>query len=136
MHTEHLNNVRIGQVFLGWFIAFAVTSLLVFVLIATNLLDPATNVGSNWIALAVAVGFAAGGFYVGLIVALAPILHGMLIGMATLVIWAVVNVVVTSFFPDFDLSLTGELTVAVILVQTVAAIIGARFGYRYAVATP
>jgi hypothetical protein len=122
MHTEHLNNVRLGYVMTGWLIAIGFTSLFIF---------------GRWIATAVAIGFALGGTFVGFMTALAPILHGIMIGLTSLVFWAIVNVISSFFFPDFAYtSLSGQWAVAVILVQIVAAILGARFGYRFAVTRP
>lgn len=135
MHTEHLNNVRIGQLFIGWFIAVSTASLLIFVLIATGLLDAEANTGGNWIAAAMAIGFAVGGAYVGLMIAVAPIIHGILLGIVSLVVWALLNAAVSALSPDFQwTALTGPLTLNVILVQIVSAVLGARFGYRRAVA--
>jgi hypothetical protein len=134
MHTEHLNNVRIGYVLGGWLLGVAATSFFLFVLIALNLTD-AEGRGSGWITMAVALGFLLGGAFVGFLTALAPILHGILIGFTTLLAWAVINAVVTLFFPDLHwTSLTATATINVILVQVICAILGARFGYRYAVA--
>src|SRR5262245_12573329 len=89
----------------------------------------------RWIAAAVALGFAIGGAFVGFMTSLAPILHGIMMGLTSILVWAIVNVVTSFIAPDFVwTALTGQWTVAVILVQIVAAILGARFGYRYAVA--
>ncbi len=134
MHTEHLNNVRPGYVGLGWFIAMAATSLILFVLIAAGMLNPEEAGGGRWIALAVAIGFVTGGAFVGYMTSLAPILHGILIGLMTLVIWAVLNALASTFVPGFTWTrLDGTLAVNLMLVQIISAIIGTRFGYRFAV---
>ncbi len=134
MHTEHLRNVRIGYVLTGWLIAIASTSLCLFALIGFGVLDPETP-GSGWITLAVAVGFALGGTFVGLLTGLAPILHGILIALTSLLAWAILNAVVSMFFPDFRWTqLSAPLTVNIIIVQIMCAILGTRFGYRFAVA--
>jgi hypothetical protein len=133
MHTEHLNNVRLGYVMTGWLIAIGFTSLFIFILIATGIQSGMSSDG-RWIATAVAVGFALGGTFVGFMTALAPILHGIMIGLTSLVFWAILNVLSSFLFPDFAYtSLSGQWAVAVMLVQIVAAILGARFGYRFAV---
>ena len=135
MHTEHLNNIRVGQLLLGWAIAAGATSLLILALIASGLLDVEANTGGNWIAAAVAMGFYIGGAYVGYMVGLAPMLHGVLLGLVSLVVWVIINAVVSMLFPDFTwTALSGPLTLNVILVQVIGAVLGARFGYRYAVA--
>jgi hypothetical protein len=134
MHTEHLNNLRIAQLLIGWFIAVATTSLLIFVLIATGLLDAENNSGGNWIAAAFAIGFYAGGVYVGYFTGLAPILHGIAIGLMSLLVWVVINAIVSMLWPDFGwTALSGPVTLNVILVQVIGAVLGARLGYRYAV---
>jgi hypothetical protein len=135
MHSEHLNNVRASYVGWGWLVAIASASLFVLVFIALGVLDIESSTGGRWIAIAVTLGFFAGGAFVGFMVALAPILHGILIGLTSLVVWALVNGIVSAFFPEFTWNtLNGPLTVNVILVQMVGAVLGARLGYRYAVA--
>jgi hypothetical protein len=136
MHTEHLNNVRLGFVLAGWAIAICATSLFVFILIATGIQSSLSSDG-RYIADAVALGFAAGGAFVGFMTSLAPILHGIMMGLVSLVVWALVNVITSFVAPDFTYTaLTSQWTVAVVLVQILAAILGARFGYRFAVARP
>ena len=133
MHTEHLNNVRLGYVMTGWLIAIGFTSLFIFILIATGIQSGMSSDG-RWIATAVAIGFALGGTFVGFMTALAPILHGIMIGLTSLVFWAIVNVLSSFLFPNFAYTaLSGQWAVAVMLVQIVAAVLGARFGYRFAV---
>jgi hypothetical protein len=87
MHTEHLNNVRLGYVLAGWAIAICATSLFVLVLIATGIQSSMSSDG-RYIAAAVALGFAMGGAFVGFMTSLAPILHGIMIGLTSLVVWA------------------------------------------------
>jgi hypothetical protein len=134
MHTEHLNNVRLGYVLAGWAIAICATSLFVLVLIATGIQSSMSSDG-RYIAAAVALGFAMGGAFVGFMTSLAPILHGIMIGLTSLVVWALVNVITSFVVPEFTFtSLTSQWTVAVVLVQILAAILGARLGYRFTVA--
>ena len=134
MHTEHLNNVRLGYVLAGWAIAICATSLFVFILIAANIQSSMSSDG-RYIAAAVALGFGVGGAFVGFMTSLAPILHGIMIGLISLIVWALFNVVTSMVAPQFTWTeLTSQWTLAVVLVQIIAAILGARFGYRYAVA--
>jgi hypothetical protein len=133
MHTEHLHNVRIGYVLAGWLIAIAATSLFLIAFIGIGVLNPEAP-GSAWITLAVAMGFGAGGTFVGFLTGLAPILHGILIALTSLVAWALVNAVVSMFFPDFPWTqLSAPLTINLIIIEIVCAVLGTRFGYRYAV---
>ena len=134
MHTEHLNNVRLGYVVAGWAIAICATSLFVFILIATNIQSSMSSDG-RYIAAAVALGFGVGGAFVGFMTSLAPILHGIMIGLTSLVVWALFNVITSFVAPDFVWTeLTAQWTIAVVLVQIMAAVLGARFGYRLTVA--
>lgn len=137
MHSEHLNNVRPGWVGIGWALSIGATSLVLIVLVALGVLDPESTAGGRWIAIAVFIGFFIGGAITGFMVALAPILHGVLIGLTSLVAWALINGVVNLFFPNFTwTALNGPLTVNVILVQVIGAVLGARFGYRFTIPRP
>lgn len=133
MHTEHLQNVSIGAVVGGWLVAIAVTSLMVFVFEASGFdlrgdtLDSfATLVGGS-------VGFAAGGFFTGFRARRAPVLHGVGIGLTSIVVWALVNVVAALAGQSYDPGLGTTLTVGILLVMIVASALGALIGYNLAV---
>lgn len=133
MHTEHLQNVRFTRVLAGWLVAVAVTSLVTLALIGLGFLADATGAGTLWSLLAVLVGFWAGGFFAGFRAIEAPILHGIGIGLSSLVAWAAVNVITSLVLPGFDWQrLTPTLAVALLLVQLAAAVIGALIGYNVA----
>ena len=134
MYTEHLQNVRPGYVAAGWLIAIAVASLGMFILVALGLADPESIGGGPWASLAMIAGFIAGGVFVGFRTGEAPILHGIGIGLTSILAWVIINSVVTLFFPDQQwTSLTGVMTATTILVQVIGAVLGARWGYRLAV---
>ena len=133
MHTEHLQNVSIGRVLLGWAVAAAITSFVLLLLAALHAL-PFGEEGAWWNVLAAAVGFFGGGFFAGFRAMQAPILHGVAIALTTLVVWVVVNVLV------FGLSgreswegLNATLTAVIMLVMIIAAVLGALLGYNLAV---
>ena len=137
MHTEHLQRVRPGVVMLSWFIAVAVASLIVTLVVATNLIDMGSGAGTRAAITAVAVGFFAGGLFAGLRTGEAPVLHGIAIGVVSLIVWVVVNVASSIAFPQFGWdALTPQLTVAVIVLQMAAAVLGARSGYRVRIGKP
>ena len=116
---------------LSWFIAVAVASLIVTLILATNLIDMASGAGTRAAITAVAVGFFAGGLFAGLRAGEAPILHGIAMAVLSLIVWVVVNVASSIAFPGFGWdALTPELTASVILLQMAAAVLGARSGYR------
>jgi hypothetical protein len=92
MHTEHLQNVRPAGVLFGWFVSVAVVSLLALLLAATGIVDPeATGSGGLWGVLAIAVGFGVGGWFIGSRLGAAPILHGVAMGIVSVLVWFAAN---------------------------------------------
>lgn len=130
MESEHLQNVRLNVVGIGWLIAIAVTSLIAF---AASALIPSesSSFGARLEIAAIAVGFFAGGMFAGLRVREAPILHGSAIGLVSLPVWFMINLISAVAFPDtaWD-ALSPHFTVSVILLQIVAAVLGSRVGFR------
>ena len=133
MYTEHLNNVRLGWAVGGWFVSVAVTSVLLIILAGLQLVDTDPVTGSLWSVLAVAIGFWIGGFFTGLRVLKAPILHGIAIGLTSLVFWFFLNLAADLFFGlSAWTGLTPTLTAAIMLEQMAVAVGGAWVGYRVA----
>lgn len=133
MHTEHLQNVRATRVAAGWLVAVAVTSLAALVAVGFQLVDAAAQFSTTWSLATVIVGFFAGGFFAGFRAIQAPILHGIAIGLASLVVWVVVNAIASVAFGALEWAgLTAGLAVALVLAQMVAAVIGALMGYNIA----
>lgn len=130
MHTEHLSNVRPGVVAFGWFVSAAVTSLIVFALIAVGFLSRDGVGGTGWGLLAVAVGFFAGGWYVGMRTGRAPILQAVAMGLFSLVLWLVVNLVFGNPLGADSWYTGGAYGAGFILLQIVAAAIGGRIASR------
>jgi hypothetical protein len=133
MHTEHLQNVRAGWVGVGWLIAIAVTSLVLLVMASLGILAAETTGGAPWTVLAVAIGFGAGGYSIGVRTGAAPILHGVALGLASLLAWFFLNVL-AGLLAGLGgwTGLAPVTTAALLLVQMMAAIIGAWLGHRYA----
>ena len=132
MHTEHLSNVSFTSILIGWVIAVAVTSLLVFLFTAAGWMAT-DDAGNAWAVIAVAIGFFAGGYLTGTRDIEAPILHGVGIGLMTLVAWFVLNALAT-FFVDAT-SYTGlgaTATAGLLLLQMLAAVLGAWLADRRA----
>lgn len=133
MHTEHLQNVRGVQVAAGWLIAIAISSLLGLVLVGFGVLEDAMRVNTFWSLLIVLFGFWAGGFAAGFRALQAPILHGVAIGLMSLVVWVVVNGVLSLLSPRVQWEgLTVPLAIGLVLTQMAAAIVGALMGYNTA----
>jgi len=132
MHTEALANLRPSWIAFGWFIAVAVSALVILGFVALGVMSPDTSEPENlWVAIALVAGFVTGGWFVGVRTGVAPILHGLGIGLFSFVVWMIVNL------------LPGEATgwttwrglptvqaYALIALQMVAAIVGARIGVR------
>lgn len=133
MHTEHLQNVRPGWVAGGWLVAIAVTSFVVFTFLLMGLMGQELPRDTMWAMVAVAVGFLIGGWFTGFGTVAAPILHGVAVGLASLVAWAGLNLVMVVAFRAFRWEgLTAGATIAVILTQITAAVVGCWFGARAA----
>jgi hypothetical protein len=131
MHTEHLQNVGIGRVILGWLVAAAVTSALVLGFIGIGFMGDSPASGVSGVLLAVLIGFWVGGFFTGIRAVEAPILHGVAIGLMSVVVWAVANgLAAVTVGGTAWRDLSASATVFVILEQIVAAVIGAWMGYR------
>lgn len=129
MHTEHLQNVRPGWVAGGWLVSIAVTSFMVFALLLVGLMGQELPRDTLWAMAAVAAGFLVGGWFTGAGTVAAPILHGVALGLTSLVVWAGLNLVMAIAFRGFRWEgLTAGTTVAVIVTQIAAAVVGCRLG--------
>jgi hypothetical protein len=131
MHTEHLQNVRPLTVVAAWLVAIAVTSLIMLALVGLNLIE-ADSPSTRAAMAAVALGFIAGGIFAGVRAAQAPILHGVAIGMFSLVAWFVLGLLTQSLLQGSVWDIGRDLTITAVIVQIIASIIGARLGYRLA----
>ncbi|MEO5511737.1 MAG: hypothetical protein ABIV28_07745 [Longimicrobiales bacterium] len=133
MHSEHLQNVTVGRVVGGWLVAIAVTSLVMLVLTALGMSDVEAG---WWSLIAVVAGFFVGGMFSGMRALQAPVLHGIAIGLTSLVAWVVVNVIAYGLASgSFVLgwaSMSATMTLALLLAQIVAAVVGALIGYNIA----
>lgn len=124
MHTEHLQNVHPVRILSGWLVALAVTSVALFGFIGLGLMGDAGAADTLWAVVSVAVGFLVGGWFTGMRTVEAPILHGIALGLTTLVAWALLNVVAVALGIGEWTGLSPTATVMVLLVQIVAAIAG------------
>lgn len=126
MHTEHLQNVSPFWVIIGWLVALAATSVVVLALGAAGLLEAGGSAGVPdwWSIAAVGIGFFVGGYLTGTRDIEAPILHGVGIGLTTLVAWFVLNVVAAAVSGHTWIGLSPTSTIGVLLLQMVAAVAG------------
>lgn len=133
MHTEHLQNVHPIRVLGGWFVAIAVTSVVVFGFIVLGLMGTEAEGDTVWAVVAVGVGFLVGGWFTGMRTLEAPILHGIALGLASLAVWAALNVaVVIGFGMDEWTGLGATGALLVVLFQMVAGVAGCWMGTQSA----
>src|SRR5688500_20012003 len=120
MRSEHLSNLHVGWTLTGWVVAVAVTSVVHLALTGAGLLTPAGPGEVLGSVAALAVGFFAGGAFVGLRWSDAPVLHGVAIALVSVVVAALGSLVAPEPM--------SAVTVSSILVQLAAAVAGALFG--------
>jgi hypothetical protein len=131
MHTEHLQNVRPSWVLFGWFISVAIVSLLALLLAATGLVDTEASGGGLWGVLAIAVGFGIGGWLLGARTGVAPILQGVAMGLVSLLLWFLANVLAGETLDASEWLRGSEAYYAGLLIaQIAAAVVGAKLGSR------
>jgi hypothetical protein len=132
MHTEKLENLRPSWIAFGWFIAAAVTALLILAFVALGIMaaDTTRNEGV-WIGAALLIGFLTGGYFVGFRTRAAPILHGVGIGLFSLVVWFLANLIPgeATGWTAWRVLPTAQ-ALALIGLQAVAASVGARMAVR------
>lgn len=122
--------IRPSWIAFGWFIAAAVTALLLLALESVRMLEPATTTARVWVAAALAVGFFVGGYVAGARAGTAPIVHGIAIGLFSVVVWLGANLLGELAGTTAWSELSAVDAVLLILLQAVAAVVGARIGAR------
>lgn len=131
MYSEHLTNVHPGWVIGGWLVAVAVTSAAFLVFVGLGLMDPGVVAETVWVTVAVAGGFFAGGFFVGLRWTDAPILHGVAITFTSVLVWFLGNLLLPAAWGGGNLDRQQPgFVLGMILVQLVAAVAGGWGGRR------
>jgi hypothetical protein len=94
MNSESISNVRPSWVAFGWFIGAAVTALIILAMVALGILAAESTQGEGvWVALAFLIGFLVAGYFVGARTLAAPGLHGLGIGLFSLLVWLVANLI-------------------------------------------
>jgi hypothetical protein len=136
MH-ESIRSVRWSWVGFGWFLAAAVTSLILLALEAFSLIRPDTAAETLWVALALLTGFFLAGLLVGTRVAAAPLLHGLGMGACSIAVWLAINLLVGEPAGETTWrSLDAAALAGLLLLQAVAAVVGTRIGVRWVRSRP
>jgi len=130
--TESFVRLRPSWIAFGWFIAAAVTSLILLGLIGLGLISDDPQAEGTWVAVAFLIGFAVAGFFVGVRAGISPILHGVGMGLFSLLVFALANLLAGEPVGQTAWREVSTATALwLILLQTVAAIVGTRAGVRW-----
>ncbi len=130
--TESIERLRPSWIAFGWFIAAAVTSLFLLGLVALGVISEDPQTDGTWIALAFVIGFAVAGYFVGVRAGTSPILHGAGMGLVSLLVYLGASLLAGEPTGQTAWSEVSTATALwVILLQTVAAIVGTRAGVRW-----
>lgn len=133
MHTEHLRNVSALWAAVGWLIAVAVASLVGLAMASLGLLSANGEGSTGWTLVAVVIGFFVGGSFTGMRTVEAPILHGVAMGLMSLVAAALLNLVADSLLGTQPYTfLAGPAVLTYLLAQIAAAVLGTWSGYTFA----
>ena len=130
---ESVRSVRPGWIGFGWFIAVALTSLMIFVLTVLGFIQPDAPTEGMGVAITLMAGFLIAGFFVGTRVNAAPVLHGVGMGLLSVLVWLLLNLFVGEGFDSgaWDVVSTG-VGASLLALQTAAAVVGTRAGVRFA----
>lgn len=128
---ESVRSVRPGWIGFGWFVGAALTSLIVFVLTVLGLIRSEAPTEGMGVALSLLIGFLVAGFWVGTRVNAAPILHGVGMGLLSVVVWLGLNFFAGSTATGWD-TVSGAVALSLLGLQTAASVVGARAGVRFA----
>lgn len=124
--------IRPSWIAFGWFIAAAVTALFVMAGIAFGVIDDSSGPVDTWTLLAFVAGFLVGGFFAGARSGSRPVIHGLGIGALSLLVWLLANLLFSEAAALASWTAAAlPATVAVLFLQTTAAIVGARMGVRW-----
>lgn len=128
-----LRDIRPTWIAFGWFIALGMTGLVLLAFTALGVRGAALEEGGVWAAAAIVAGFLAGGMLAGARAGTAPVLHGVGIGLFSVVAWVLANLLLGE--PTGATTwraLPTATAAALLLLQMVAAVVGARMGVRLA----
>jgi hypothetical protein len=124
MHSEHVTNLHPGWVLGGWLVSVAIASG-AFVALAGLGFAPDGIAGP---ALALAVGFFAGGTFVGFRWSDAPVLHGVAITLFSVLVWFLGLVVAPGALSGSVRRGDAEVVLGAVLLQLIASVAGGLTG--------
>jgi hypothetical protein len=127
MHSEHLRNLHPGWVVGGWLVAIAVTSVVYLAMVGIGVLPLGAGTALG-VVVAMAVGFFAGGLFVGVRWSDAPILHGAAITLVSVLVGFAGSFAAPGSVQEWSGPTRSVL--GIILVQLIAATAGGWTGRR------
>ena len=127
-----MSDLRPSWIAFGWFIGAAFTALALLALTRFGFVRPDTDAEPLWVSLSLIAGFGLGGIFVGARVRAAPILHGLGIGLFSLLAWIGLNLFLgePTGMTAWD-TLRFSTTLWLLLLQTLASIAGVWLGVRW-----
>ena len=128
---ESVRSLRPAWIGFGWFIAIALTSLGLFVMIWLGIISGDAPTEGMGVSLALLVGFFLGGFFVGTRVNAAPMLHGLAMGLCSVVAWLALNLLAGGASDAWN-AVPLSVALGLLALQAAAAVVGARAGVRLA----
>jgi len=124
--------LRPGWIPIGWFVAACLTALAILALVSFGVLSYGPAADNRWVAMAMVFGFLVAGFVTGTQVAGAPVLHGLGIGLFSLLVWVVVNLFLGEPTDQTAwATLSARSAFTLVILQTAAAVVGTRLGVRW-----
>jgi hypothetical protein len=127
MHSEHLTNLHPGWVVGGWLVAVAVTSGVYLALMGIGLFPEGPGAVFG-VAVGMAVGFYAGGLFVGWRWMEAPILHGAAMTFVSVLVLFLGTLTLPEGFGAWSGS--APTVLGLVLLQLAAAVAGGWTGRR------
>lgn len=137
MTSPDAPRIRPTWVAFGWFIAASVTSLALFALWSLGLPEASETGDLPWVAASIALGFGVGGLFAGWRSGSAPVLHGVGIGLFSLVVWMLANLLSRLVFREAGWETLPFTTgLFLIVLQILSAAVGAWIGIRWTHTAP
>jgi len=140
MNEPLLDGVRPSWIAFGWFISAAVTAVIIFAFLVLGVFGLFRIDGPDefiWFAVSIAVGFGVGGYFAGWRAGVHPFLHGIGIGLFSIVVWILANLLSALVFGGWDWdAISLVATIFLLALQIVFASLGAWAGANWAHTPP
>lgn len=133
MHSEHVQNLHPGWVVGGWLLSLAVMSAAFLIGVGLGFIGPDRPGTGLFVPITVALGFFAGGLFVGVRWTEAPILHGSAMTLLTIVFWFAGSLLLPDRASGGSLGLDRQGFVLGMILLQLASAVGGGLAGRYLV---